>query len=95
MTKYTIFLSEGIGQQVNILDEEGLLTYPSIDEMIELDIVDAYEIEIDDKDKDKILPQVEFTILSEGFDYLPIFFDEHKIKYKRDKWYRDGLTPYH
>ena len=85
MTKYTIFLSEGIGQQVNILDEEGLLTYPSIDEMIELDIVDAYEIEIDDKDKDKILPQVEFTILSEGFDYLPIFFDEHKIKYTRDK----------
>jgi hypothetical protein len=85
MTKYTIFLSEGIGQQVNILDEEGLLTYPSIDEMIELDIVDAYEIEMDDKDKDKILPQVEFTILSEGFDYLPIFFDEHKIKYKRDK----------
>ena len=85
MTKYTIFLSEGIGQQVNILDEEGLLTYPSIDEMIELDIVDAYEIEIDDKDKDKILPQVEFTILSEGFDYLPIFFDEHKIEYKRDK----------
>ena len=85
MTKYTIFLSEGIGQQVNILDEEGLLTYPSIDEMIELDVVDAYEIEINDKDKDKILPQVEFTILSEGFDYLPIFFDEHKIKYKRDK----------
>lgn len=83
MTKYTIFLSEGIGQQVNILDEEGLLTYPSIDEMIELDVVDAYEIEINDKDKDKILPQVETTILSEGFDYLPIFFDEHKVKYKR------------
>ena len=84
MNKYTIFLSEGVGQQVNILDEKGLLTYPNIDEMIELDIVDAYEIEINDKDKDKILPQVEFTILSEGFDYLPIFFDEHKIKYKRD-----------
>ena len=85
MNKYTIFLSEGVGQQVNILDEKGLLTYPNIDEMIELDIVDAYEIEIDGKDKDEILPQVEFTILSEGFDYLPIFFDEHKIKYKRDK----------
>ena len=61
----------------------------NIDEMIELDIVDAYEIEIEDKDKDKILPQVEITILSEGFDYLPIFFDDFKIKYKRilgDKW---------
>ena len=40
-------------------------------------------IEIDGKDKDEILPQVEFTILSEGFDYLPIFFDDFKIKYKR------------
>ena len=83
MNKYTIFLSEGVGQQVNILDEKGLLTYPNIDEMIELDIVDAYEIEIEDKDKNKILPQVEITILSEGFDYLPIFFDDFKIKYQR------------
>ena len=46
MNKYTIFLSEGVGQQVNILDEKGLLTYPNIDEMIEwADVINVLRIQ--------------------------------------------------